>query len=144
MKKFCKILYLVLGLVCFGLGALGAALPVLPTTPFLLLASFLLAKGSDRFHNWFQSTRLYRRYLENFVQTKSMTARSKTVLLVSVTALLLIPFCLVDNTWARVGIASALALKYYYFLCRIGTKEKTVQLQMPGALVGERNSGLLP
>ena len=121
MKKFLKALYLGLGLLCFGLGALGAALPILPTTPFLLLASFFFAKGSDRFHAWFRGTGLYRRYLENFVRTKSMTARSKALLLGSVSLMLLVPFCLTENLWARGGIAAVIALRYYYFLFHIKT-----------------------
>ena len=121
MKKALKALYLGLGFLCFGLGALGAALPILPTTPFLLLASFFLAKGSDRFHTWFQQTGLYSRYLEHFVQTKSMTARSKALLLGSVSLMLLIPFCLTENLWARGGIGAVVALKYYYFLFRVKT-----------------------
>jgi hypothetical protein len=50
-----------------------------------------------------------------------MTARSKALLLGSVSLILLVPFCLTENLWARGGIAAVIALKYYYFLFHIKT-----------------------
>ena len=53
MNKTKKIFWIGLGLLCVGIGAVGVVLPVLPTTPFLLVASFAFTKGSDRFRMWF-------------------------------------------------------------------------------------------
>jgi uncharacterized membrane protein YbaN (DUF454 family) len=50
-----KIFYLILGHLCLILGIIGAFLPILPTTPFLLLAAFLYSKSSTRLHNWILS-----------------------------------------------------------------------------------------
>ena len=47
-----KIIYLLLGHLCLVLGIIGAFLPILPTTPFLLLAAFLYSKSSSKLHNW--------------------------------------------------------------------------------------------
>ena len=69
------------GMLFMGLGALGAFLPVLPTTPFLLLASFFFARSSPRFDTWFRGTKLYHRYLENFLAHRSMTLRGKLCIL---------------------------------------------------------------
>lgn len=52
-------LYLVLGCACFLLGALGAVVPLLPTTPFLLLAAACWARSSTRFHGWLLRHRVF-------------------------------------------------------------------------------------
>ena len=65
-----RILYIVLAFLFMGLGIIGVALPILPTAPFLLLAAFFFAKGSQKFHNWFISAKLYKKHLESFVKSK--------------------------------------------------------------------------
>ena len=72
-KKIVRGFYVVLGLLFTMIGAIGVVLPVLPTTPFLLLAAFFFARGSKRFHEWLIQSKLYKKHLHSFVETKSMT-----------------------------------------------------------------------
>lgn len=87
-----KAFFIVLGCLSLGLGALGAVLPLLPAFPFLMLAAFCFAKSSEKLHNWFISTKLYKKNLESFVQGKGMTMKTKIRIMVTVTILMSIGF----------------------------------------------------
>ena len=83
-----KILWITLGFIGLGLGAVGAVLPMLPAFPFLLLAAFSFGKSSERLHKWFIGTRLYKNNLESFVAGKGMTWRTKIKIMIMVTLLM--------------------------------------------------------
>lgn len=87
-----KAFFIVLGCLSLGLGAVGAVLPILPTVPFLMLAAFCFAKSSEKLHNWFISTKLYKKNLESFVQGKGMTMKTKIRIMVTGTILMSIGF----------------------------------------------------
>ena len=87
-----KAFFIVLGCLSLGLGALGAVLPLLPAFPFLMLAAFCFAKSSEKLHNWFVSTKLYKKNLESFVQGKGMTMKTKIRIMITVTILMSIGF----------------------------------------------------
>ena len=86
--KVSKLLFLILGCVSLALGCVGIVLPVLPTVPFFLLTAFCFAKSSQRLHDWFLGTKLYRKHLESYVQKRGMTPGTKTGILGSVTAIM--------------------------------------------------------
>lgn len=116
-----RLFFILLGFISMGLGCIGVVLPILPTTPFLLLASFCFAKGSKRFHDWFVHTSLYRKHLEDFVKTRTMTMRTKVTILAFASSMLLIGFIMSDVLIARIIIAFLFVFKYYYFIFRIKT-----------------------
>lgn len=119
-----KILYLSVAFLCVGIGAVGVVLPVLPTTPFLLLASFCFAKGSDRFHRWFLSTKLYQKHLESFVTNKMMTLKTKVCILVPATLMMLVAIYFAPIWHMQVFMGVLILFKYYYFIFRIKTVKK--------------------
>ena len=116
-----RIIWLLAGFLAMGIGAVGVALPVLPTTPFLLLASFCLAKGSDRFHRWFTGTKLYKKHLESFVKNRSMTLKTKFSLLIPASCMLVLALLVMPNIYGRLFIVFLIIFKYVYFFTRIKT-----------------------
>lgn len=116
-----KYVYLSLGFVFFGLGALGALVPVLPTTPFLLIASALFAKGSDKYTAWFQSTKLYKNHLKTFYDNRSMTRKTKISLLTFATTMMVLSFLTVPNIYGKISLALLIVYLHYYFHFKIKT-----------------------
>ncbi|AMJ40444.1 YbaN family protein [Anaerotignum propionicum] len=116
-----KYIYIGLGFLFFFIGTVGIVIPLLPTTPFLLLASFCFAKGSERFNNWFKSTKIYKNNLESFEKNRSMTLKSKLCILIPVSCMLLFAFFMMNNTYGRGFIVLLILFKYYYFIFKIKT-----------------------
>ena len=119
-----RIIFLCLAFIFMAIGIVGVIIPILPTAPFLLVAAFFFAKGSEKFHNWFISTKLYKKHLESFVQSKSMTLKSKLSILIPVSIMLIIAFIFVNNFHARIALVVLLIAKYlYFFICIKTIKE---------------------
>lgn len=125
MNKVKKYMYVILGLLAFAIGAIGVVLPVLPTTPFLLLASFCFVRGSEKFDRWFKSTKIYKKHLESFVEERAMTLKQKVTLLLFVNAMLAIPMILIDSLHMRLFLIGLICVKLYYFIFRIKTIKPT-------------------
>lgn len=116
-----KLIYISLGFISISIGAVGAFVPLLPTTPLLLLGSFFLAKGSDRFSMWFRSTKLYKNNLESFEKRRSMTLRTKLMLSALSSSMIWLSIFTVDKLWLRVMLVAIDLFKHYYFIYRIKT-----------------------
>lgn len=121
MKSIKKYFYIGIGLITLILGIIGVILPILPTTPFLLITSFCFAKGSEKFHNWFINTKLYKKHLESFVKERAMTLKEKVVLLTFVNIMLAFPLIMVDVLPMRITIIVLIIIKLYYFIFRVRT-----------------------
>jgi uncharacterized membrane protein YbaN (DUF454 family) len=74
MKKYVLI---VLGCLSMGLGIVGIFLPVLPTTPFLLLSAFLFGKSSEKFYHLLINNRWCGKYIRDYTEKKGITKQNK-------------------------------------------------------------------
>ena len=76
-SKVKKIVLISLGSLFVGLGVLGIFLPVLPTTPFLLLAAACYSRSSARFYHWLLNNKLFGKYIRNYREGKGIPVKTQ-------------------------------------------------------------------
>ena len=69
------------GMFFVGIGTLGIILPLLPTTPFLVLAAICFARSSEKFHNWLLNNKCFGAYIKNYLEGKGISLRQKVIVL---------------------------------------------------------------
>jgi uncharacterized membrane protein YbaN (DUF454 family) len=99
---FKRIFWLAVGFLTLGLAIAGAVLPLLPTTPFLLLATYAFARSSKRLHSWLLDHKIFGNLIKNWQRNGSIDRRTK---LVSVTAM----FAVLGVSWG-LGVGSILLI----------------------------------
>ena len=119
-----KVLYFIVGCIGLGLGALGAALPLLPAFPFLMLAALCFARSSEKLDNRFRNTKLYKNNLESFVQGRGMTKKTKIKIMITVTLLMSVGFAMMGSVpVGRIVLACVWVFHIIYFAFGVKTCE---------------------
>lgn len=111
-----KVSFLILGLISLILGIIGIFLPVLPTTPLLLLTSYCFLKSSDRLNGKFVQTKIYKKYVRKFKQNGGMTLRTKLTITIPVSLLLLFMFIIIEDSIIRTVILIMWLVKITVFI----------------------------
>ncbi len=119
-----KMLYIILGCIGVGLGAVGAVVPMLPAFPFLMLAAFCFARSSEKLNNWFINTKLYKDNLADYVAGRGMTMKTKVRIMITVTLLMSIGFVMMGIKGVTVGcivLGCVWAFHIVYFIFGVKT-----------------------
>lgn len=103
-----KLFYNVAGTICVGLGIAGVVLPLLPATPFFLLASACYVRGSDRLHDWLLSHPLFGRYIRNFRSGAGVPRRAKVAMVVMLWASIAWSMVVVEILAVRIILVAVL------------------------------------
>ena len=119
-----KVLFITLGIISLILGIIGIFLPLLPTTPLLLLTSFCFLKGSDRLNEKFMQTKIYQKHVKKFKEQGGMTLKAKLTLTIPVSLLLLFMFITIDSPIMKTVIVVMWLAKVIVF-----TKMKTIKVE---------------
>ena len=120
-----RILFIVAGTICLGLGTLGIILPLLPTTPFLLLTAACYMRGSDRMYQWLLNNKWFGTYIRNYREGKGIPLRGKISALVllwttiSFTAIFIISIGVIRVTLFLIAAIVSI------YLIRLPTLEKS-------------------
>ena len=104
-NKVARLLLTSAGLIFLGLAALGAVLPLLPVTPFLLLAAACFARSSDRLYRWLHENRLFGEYLRRYRAGEGIPLLSKVLTLTLL--------------WSTLGFSAFLALPAGNWLLKV-------------------------
>ena len=100
MGRLTRVLLTICGTTCVGLGLLGVFLPVLPTTPFLLLAAVCYARSSERFYHWLMTNRWCGAYIRHYREGNGITLKHKVLTLVLL--------------WLTIGYAAGFAVSWWW------------------------------
>lgn len=111
-----RIFYLVFGFVSLMVGVIGIVLPIVPTTPFLLLAGFCFARSSKRFEKWLRNTKIYQFYVADYVETKSISRKRKKQIIWQIYLLMAISIWLAPILLVKIGLGLlTIFITYYLF-----------------------------
>ena len=126
-NNFIKFIYIACGVVFFGLGIAGTVLPLLPTTPLIILAAVCFGKSSQRLHAWCVSTKFYRNNVESFVNKRTMTIKAKLLLLSSVTLVMGMIFMVLTVTGVSMVVRIILSIIWICHVIYFGFAVKTAK-----------------
>ena len=115
-----RFIYLIIGFLSL---ALAIVLPLLPTTPFLLLSIACFSRSSKRFENWLYHTKLYQSYVADFRETKSIARERKKKIIVSIYILMGISIYFAPLLPVKIGLGALTVFITYYLFKVIPDKE---------------------
>ncbi|MCW8946901.1 MAG: YbaN family protein [Sedimenticola sp.] len=110
-----RVTYILLGWLFFGLGMLGVLLPVLPTTPFLLLSLWAFSNGSDTLHHWLYTHKTFGPTLQRWHQYRIIPVQAKILIVVSMLASLIYLTGFSDMNWQiilLIGVVMLIVASY--------------------------------
>lgn len=109
------------GMLCVALGTIGIVVPLLPTTPFLLLAAACFVRSSDRLYSWLTSHRVFGSYIRNYREHRGMTAKARFLTLLVLWAGVGYATVVVARSWILRGILLGIAVSVTIYLMRLRT-----------------------
>ena len=121
-----KIFWILIGSLSFFLGTLGIYLPLLPTVPLYLLASFAFLNSSDKLYQRFRQSKLYQKYLSRYLNAGGLSRNGKICLILFVSLQIAIAAFLLQNS--KIGLL-LLGFLYLGFLFSILFIVKTISSQ---------------
>jgi uncharacterized membrane protein YbaN (DUF454 family) len=90
MTRAKRIVLIIVGFLCLALGGLGIVIPLLPTTPLVLVAAFAFANSSETLHQWLLDHRVFGPLIDNWRRHGAISRTAKTMSVLSMLAILVI------------------------------------------------------
>ncbi len=132
-SKIKKGTYFVVGTLALILGAIGAFLPVLPTTPFVLLSAWCFIRSSDKFYNWLTSNKTFGKTIEDYHNGRGITKNTKirAVLMMWTTITISVYFFITSMQLTAFMYITAVSVTFYIY------RQPTLDKFVPEVKIGE-------
>ena len=121
------------GIVAVGLGAIGVFVPLLPTTPFLLLAAACFIRSSERLYTWLMHHQWFGSYIRNYREYRAITLRAKVVTLVLLWATIGYSALAVASAWWLRSLLAAIAIGVTIHLLHLRTLTREMVNELDAA-----------
>ncbi|WP_105993393.1 YbaN family protein [Staphylococcus simulans] len=99
-----RYILIAIGLIAAIVGFIGIVVPLLPTTPFLLLAAVCFSRSSERFNRWLVNTKIYDEYVESFKRDRGFTLKKKFKILMSLYIVIAFSIIMIEHSLVRIGL----------------------------------------
>lgn len=104
MKQVVRIMLIVIGSLSLVLGVMGIVLPLVPTTPFLLLTAACYVRSSDRLYNWLMTNKWFGSYIRNYKAGRGIPMKAKISVLIMIWfSFLFSTFYIAPDLWMKAG-----------------------------------------
>jgi len=123
-EKLKRQLLITAGTLSLAVGIIGIAVPVLPTTPFLLLAAGCYLRSSQRFYNWLMANRLFGAYIRNYIEGRGIPVKVKIFIIALLWVTIGISIWLVAN-WVVTVILLIVAVGVTLHIIFIRVRQKS-------------------
>ena len=125
-NRFFRYLLISAGTIFLGFGIIGIFLPVLPTTPFLLLAAACYARSSKRFYDWLMNNKWFGTYIKTYRDGRGVPLKFKifTITLLWITIIVSV-FLVMNNYWVKI-ILILIAIGVTIHILTIKTYKKKI------------------
>lgn len=111
------------------MGFLAAAIPLIPSTPFVFLAGFFGTKGSPKFQKKFLASKLYKNNLKSFQESRSLSIESKKRILFVASVSIILVMIISSSILVRLILLIVILIKYYVFLFIIPNTVDNIEVQ---------------
>lgn len=127
-NKLIRYLYVLLGTIFVGLAIFGIFLPGLPTTPFLIVASYFYIRSSERLYNWLINNKFLGIYLKDYLAGHGIPKKSKIFALSMMTLFVLLAIVPVSpisipSIWIRIIVLISGIIGFLYLSFKVPTKK---------------------
>lgn len=120
-KRWLRPVYLVAGLINLGIGVVGIVLPLVPTTPLVLLAAYCFARSSRRLHGWLVGHRRFGRYIRDFESGRGIPLRAKVTAIAMSAAAFAYGFLRIAGRPLATTLLALVALSAFVTILRVPT-----------------------